>query len=345
VLLHELIHVRRCDLLWQALAQTACCLYWFHPLAWLGLRQQRQERERACDDAVLASGVTPHEYAGHLVDLVRGMAARRVRGDRWANAPAMAQASDLELRVRDLLRRNCNRRPLSRRAALAAAGVMAAVFLPLAAFTALAQVPMSGLSGTVLDPSGAVIPNCHISVKNLDGSNEETTTTNAAGVYQFASIPAGQYTLEVNAPGFKKFTLKTVQLTGSPVTVNAQLTVGDVSEVVTVKGEAGAMAAASAVSTPQRIRVGGNVQMAQLVSQVRPDYPDELQQAGVQGVVKIRAIISKTGTVLHATVISTVDKRLSQLALDAVNQWVYQPTLLNGEPIEVLTTIDVDFSM
>jgi TonB family protein len=345
VLLHELIHVRRWDLLWQALAQTACCLYWFHPLAWLGLRQQRQERERACDDAVLASGVTPHEYAGHLVDLVRGMAARRVRGDRWANAPAMAQASDLELRVRDLLRRNCNRRPLSRRAALAAAGVMAAVFLPLAAFTALAQVPMSGLSGTVLDPSGAVIPNCHISVKNLDGSNEETTTTNAAGVYQFASIPAGQYTLEVNAAGFKKFTLKTVQLTGSPVTVNAQLTVGDVSEVVTVKGEAGAMAAASAVSTPQRIRVGGNVQMAQLVSQVRPDYPDELQQAGVQGVVKIRAIISKTGTVLHATVISTVDKRLSQLALDAVNQWVYQPTLLNGEPIEVLTTIDVDFSM
>ena len=111
VLLHELIHVRRRDLLAQAVAQAACCFYWFHPLAWLGWRQQRQERERACDDAVLAQGLAAHDYAGHLVELVRGMAARR---NRWVNAPAMAEAAGLELRVRDLLARHRNRRPLTR---------------------------------------------------------------------------------------------------------------------------------------------------------------------------------------------------------------------------------------
>lgn len=342
VLLHELIHVRRWDLLAQAVAQVACCLYWFHPLAWLGLRLQRRERERACDDAVLLSGVAAHDYAGHLVDLVRGMTARR--SGRWADAPAMAEAAGLELRVRDLLARNRNRRPLSRSGAVAAVLAIAAVFVPLAAFTALAQVPMAGLSGTVEDPSGAVIPNARVSAKNLDGSNEETTTADAAGVYQFASIPAGQYTLEFTAPGFARYTLKATLVTGSPARVDAHLAIGQVSQVVTVKGQ-GPQPAAAPAGTPERIRVGGNVQVAQLVRQARPEYPADLQAAGVQGVVRLRAIISKDGTVLHAQVINTVDPRLAQLALDAVNQWVYQPTLLNGQPVEVITTIDIDFTL
>ena len=48
---------------------------------------------------------------------------------------------------------------------------------------------------------------------------------------------------------------------------------------------------------------------------------------------------------LHAQVVNTVDSRLAQLALDAVRQWVYQPTLLNGEPVEVMTTIDIDYNL
>src|SRR5262249_54211192 len=55
VLKHELTHIARRDLLAQWIAQAACCLYWFHPLAWLGLRELRKEREQACDDGVLRS--------------------------------------------------------------------------------------------------------------------------------------------------------------------------------------------------------------------------------------------------------------------------------------------------
>jgi TonB family protein len=342
VLLHELIHVRRRDLLAQAIAQAACCLYWFHPLAWLGLRQQRQERERACDDAVLAAGLVPHDYAAHLLDLVRGMAAR---GARWANAPAMAEAAGLELRVRDLLARNRNRRPLSRPAAVAVATAMAAVFLPLVALTALAQTP-SGLSGTVRDPSGAVIPGCTVAAKNLNGTNEETTKCDMVGHYSFASIPAGDYSLEVSSQGFKRWTIgKLTLLTGLPAQVDVNLTIGEINQSVTVQGQGPQRAAVPMSGTPERTRVGGMVKAAMLIRQPRPDYPADLQAAGVQGVVKLRAIIGKDGSVLHAEVINTVDSRLAQLALNAVNQWVYQPILLNGEAVEVVTSIDINFNL
>src|SRR5258706_596287 len=83
----------RRDLLAQTIAQVACCLYWFHPLAWLALRELRKEREQACDDGVLRIGVPAHEYASHLMELARSLAARR---GSLADAPAMADTSGLE---------------------------------------------------------------------------------------------------------------------------------------------------------------------------------------------------------------------------------------------------------
>jgi protein TonB len=97
-------------------------------------------------------------------------------------------------------------------------------------------------------------------------------------------------------------------------------------------------------ATPQRIKVGGNVQQARLVRQPRPVYPPLAKQARIQGVVKLSAIISKDGTVQHLEVISG-HPLLVPAALEAVKQWVYQPTLLNGEPVEVQTQIDVNFTL
>jgi protein TonB len=97
-------------------------------------------------------------------------------------------------------------------------------------------------------------------------------------------------------------------------------------------------------ATPQRIRVGGNVQSARLVRQPRPVYPPLAKQARISGVVKLGAIISKDGTIQHLEVISG-HPLLVPAALEAVKQWVYQPTLLNGEPVEVQTQIDVNFTL
>ena len=92
--------------------------------------------------------------------------------------------------------------------------------------------------------------------------------------------------------------------------------------------------------------VGGNVQASKLIRQVKPVFPEDLQQLGVQGTVVIRAIISTEGTVLNPQAISAnVNPRLAQAALDAVRQWAYEPTLLNGQPVEVATTITIDFQL
>jgi periplasmic protein TonB len=96
--------------------------------------------------------------------------------------------------------------------------------------------------------------------------------------------------------------------------------------------------------TPSRIRQGGNVTAAKLVNQVKPNYPPLARQTRISGTVRLHAIIGKDGSV-QSLQLESGHPLLVQAALDAVRQWRYQPTLLNGEPVEVDTTIDVVFSL
>lgn len=96
--------------------------------------------------------------------------------------------------------------------------------------------------------------------------------------------------------------------------------------------------------TPKRITVGGNVMAAKVINRVTPVYPPLARQTRIQGTVKLHAMISKDGTIQNLEVLSG-HPLLVQAALDAVRQWRYQPTLLNGEPVDVDTTIDVIFSL
>jgi len=95
---------------------------------------------------------------------------------------------------------------------------------------------------------------------------------------------------------------------------------------------------------PQRIRVGGNVQLAKIIRQPKPVYPPLAKQARISGVVRFNAVIGKDGTIQNLTLVSG-HPLLVQSAQDAVRQWIYQATLLNGEPVEVMTTIDVNFTL
>ncbi len=95
---------------------------------------------------------------------------------------------------------------------------------------------------------------------------------------------------------------------------------------------------------PQRIRVGGNVQQAKLIRQPKPVYPPLARQARIQGTVRFNAIIGRDGTIQNLQLV-TGHPLLVPSAQDAVKQWVYQPTLLNGEPVEVITIIDVNFTL
>jgi TonB family protein len=99
-----------------------------------------------------------------------------------------------------------------------------------------------------------------------------------------------------------------------------------------------------ATPTPVRIRVGGNVQAANLLSKADPVYPPLGRQAGVQGVVRFNVIIGKDGHVESVQLVSG-HPILVASATEAVKQYVYKPTLLNGQPVEVMTQVEVNFTL
>jgi protein TonB len=98
------------------------------------------------------------------------------------------------------------------------------------------------------------------------------------------------------------------------------------------------------VATPQRVRVSQGVSQGLLIHQVKPNYPPLARQARIQGVVVLQALISKDGTIQNLRMISG-HPMLAPAAIDAVKQWKYKPYFLNGEPVEVETTINVNFTL
>ena len=335
VLMHELTHARRRDPLLWLMAQVTLALYWFHPLAWLAAARFRREQERSCDDAVVRAGAERSAYAGQLVDMARSV----TQAGAYAAALGMAATSDLEQRVRALLDARSNRKGLSRRVCWTTVAAVLAAVVPLAALHGQASQTAASLSGTIYDASGAVVPGVLILLKN-NTDHQEAARANAAGEYTFSGLPAGSYTLEVRARGFAEFQ-KAILLPAAHT--NITLGIGPVTEAVEVVGKAPRPPETGA---PRRIRVGGNVQATKLVKMAKPAYPPGAEAAGIEGTVLLRAVISIGGDLLGLSVMNqSVDAELANGAMDEVKQWHYEPTLLNGLPVEVVTTIAVTFRL
>jgi TonB family protein len=228
-----------------------------------------------------------------------------------------------------------------------------------------AQPAVPTISGTVFDPSGARVPNAIVSVKQkVIGPEQtssvefaETTVADDVGEFSFKGVAPGHYQLEVSKPGFAVFRQQLEIKPGSavyqgkvihpgPLEILIELTPGEVLENVEVTALAPPDSAAkSPSSAPRRIRVGGLVQRTKLVEQTKPEYPESARAKGIQGVVLLQAVISKEGQPYSLNVLNSPDPALSEAARRAVEQWRYEPTLLNGEPIEVATTIAVRFHL
>ncbi len=127
----------------------------------------------------------------------------------------------------------------------------------------------------------------------------------------------------------KKFdehlTVSTSGLAGSPTQVEVRI-VAPGSQVV------------------QQIKVGANVQSAQLIKRVQPVYPPDAKAAGIQGAVRLNAVIGPEGAIKSLAAVSG-HPLLVPAAMDAVKQWVYRPTMLNGVAVDVSTEIEVNFTL
>ena len=137
VLLHELAHVKRWDCLTQLLAEIACAVCWFNPLAWMASRRMQNEAERACDDLVLARGSRPAEYAGHLLEI----AVSQHQGYLAAAMAAipMARDSKLEGRLLAILDGKRSRRALTLGVVILSLALLAGIVVPVAMLRAAEQ--------------------------------------------------------------------------------------------------------------------------------------------------------------------------------------------------------------
>lgn len=341
VLTHELAHVRRRDWAVQISAEALRAAYWFNPLLWLVCARLRRESELACDDAVLSAGVAADRYARHLIDLAR---LWRPAGPVRLLVTPMARPSTLERRIAAMLNPTLNRTLLSPRAGLAAALLLLAVTLPVAALRATQESPLP-LTGVVYDPTGAVVPGVRLTLDDGRGSTWEAASAEA-GQFEFPPVAPGRYGLRAVLTGFRALHLEFELRQARDWDRALTLQLGDLTERVHVSTRSTAGLAAPAGTAPQPVRVGGSIRAPRKIRHVNPVYPPAMAEAGREGVVTLEAIVARTGAVASLRVLgSQAHPDFARAAMDAVTQWRFAPTLLNGQPVDVKMTVTVAFSL
>lgn len=357
VLAHEGAHVRRRDVAAQVAAHAVAALWWFQPLVWVMRQRLRVESEFACDAEAVRLGFRPSEYAMELLAVARAMG-------REAKTPSLAismvRSCELEDRVRAILNPPCAlRRPFRATALVAAlvslAAAASAVSLGpdrssnerggsimkraiLAAFLTSAGLSAATITGSVADTSGAPLADVQVHLSNPDTGAKQDIATGADGRFNLEGSGAGQYILRLEKPGFVSI-FRVFDLKGD----------SKMDREFTMTPEGGEPVPDKVVDStdgqPKVVRVGGEAEESNLTTKVQPIYPAAAKAARVQGSVRIEATISKDGVPVELRVISSPSDELSQSAIEAVRQWRYRPTLLNGNPIQVVTEVLINYTL
>jgi TonB family protein len=356
VVSHERAHIRRHDVAAQVVAHLVACLWWFQPLVWVIRRRLRRESEFAADAEVIRSGVRASDYAAALVAVAKNV------GNGWRmpmSAVTMVRSNNLEDRVRAVLYRPNTSLSLARKYILGFVLVSTAITASavrfrfqdsldlaggspmkralLTAFASSAGLYAATMSGTVHDAKGFAIADAKVIMSNPDTAATQEAATGSDGKFSFAGGGAGQYVLRIEKPGFtsifRVFDMKAESNIQREFTLPVEGTEG-VADVVTGNGE-----------QESKIRIRGEVAQTNLARKVQPVYPASAKSAGIQGTVELEVVISKDGVPAELRVVSSPGDDLSNSALEAVRHWRYRPTLLNGDPVEIVTTVIVNYTL
>ena len=212
-----------------------------------------------------------------------------------------------------------------------------------------AQTNSGSIAGRVIDPDGGVVPGVSVMVSSPLLPAARSLVTNARGEFAIADLAPGTYDLRLSLTGFKTASGRVDVQPGRRSSTGFSLQLGSLSETVTIIGVASGtqppagVAPAAATQGPQvPIRVGGDIQEPKRLRDVKSVYPAAALAAGIGGAVIIEAVISRDGTVANATVVQGVPE-LDGAALAAVRQWLYRPTMLNGQPVAVVINVTMTF--
>jgi TonB family protein len=339
---HEFAHIRRGDWIAQLSSDILRVLFWFNPLFWMLCARLRREAEHASDDVVLGMGLSSTVYASHLLEIAK---ACRPQKASWVPVTSASRPSLLEGRIAAMLNTRLNRQPPTRRMTAMAVSAFFAIVFSAASFQLAAQdVGPRTLSGSVYDTSGSLLPGVTVTLIN-DQQSRWPTTTDERGRFVFAPVGAGEYELEVKIPGFavlnNAFTLKAAHDWNRNVTMQ----VGELEEKIRVVAKRPTQVAQPA-STGGPVRIGGNIKAPRKLKDVNPIYPPAMRDAGLEGMVPVEALIAVDGSVASVRILSAqVHPDFARAAEDAVRQWTFTPTLLNGVPVELRMTAFIAFTL
>lgn len=232
----------------------------------------------------------------------------------------------------------------TRRALATVVAVIVGITLTTASFRAKEQAGPMPFTGTAFDVTGGVLPGVVMTMEDAAG-NRATATTDRTGRFEFGVVAPGNYRLSMNnLPGFQSATYDLTLADPRQWDVNLTFQVGTLQERVTVTEQRPAGAPARANREP--VRIGGNIKPPRKLVDVRPVYPQDMRDAGIDGTVSLSALIDAEGKVASVRVTgSPAHPELAKAAVEAVKQWQFSPTLLNGEKVEVLMTVTVGFSL
>jgi len=371
---HELVHVRRRDWLRTVADEAVRSVFWFHPALWWLLDQIHLTAEQVVDQEVVAITGARQPYLEALVRLA-------VPPSRLSLRPAslFIRRSHLRERVTLLLKEVSMSRPrlavsfVAMAAALMVSGRLVVAAFPLQGTTP-APVPVStetaqpepapepAVKAAALRPQAAQPARPQGSVRPgepvpqplkpretvsgltkihdvrpvyppeaeaaaVSGPVIMTITIDSAGLVTDAKVLKGDVTLAGAALDAVRQWRYRQPVAGAPVTATVAVNVVDTSLPAEVS---------------EGVRVGGDIKAPAKIKSVAPVYPEAAKKAGRQGVVIIEAKIDRAGIVADARILRSVPM-LDVAALEAVLQWKFTPTLLNGVPVPVIMTVTVNF--
>jgi TonB family protein len=340
ILTHECAHIARHDNLLGLIESIAGCALWFHPLVWIARHILDAAREEACDAIVVASGESD-TYINALRKVCEAAIGPRVA------AVSCIVSNTIRERMEAIMTFG-SRRLLNHRAAFVA--VVAALSLTTLGLGVARALPARGgeppkykvdvtltreaspdvfnFVVTVSDRNSGVV----VSTANLRSSVEQWSMATS----ELTSKKAGHHTTVIRAIGHADGTAAV------EATVDQEPAI--VGRIV-AKSEATSGSQSLRIAGDQPLRVGGDVKPPVLISRVAPIYPALAKESRISGIVIVEVVIDHTGVVKDARVLKPLPFGLDQAAVDAVKQWTFRPATLNGQAVDVLFNLTINFRL
>jgi beta-lactamase regulating signal transducer with metallopeptidase domain len=229
----------------------------------------------------------------------------------------------------------------------------------------------ASIGGTLLDQTGGTLPAAQLTLTDTQAGTQLTTQADATGRFVFSDLRPARYELVASLPGFAMVTNVLTVAAGAALQRTITMPLGTIRETVTVSCSANSGNIGSAFTRFQQIasgsirsgvfavlsaqqppaaapaRVGGNVRVPRKLTHTRPVCPPAVPATEtavrVTGRVGVDGIMNDVKTAPAEAGVES-PRELVESALDAVRQWKFSPTLLNGQPVEVNITVDVVFT-